>query len=63
MKRLSYIDLYNLYSSNLFNHKERKVLQQAQDNSTKAYKVNILNVLINLPELELSEATFLYFII
>ncbi|BDB56747.1 hypothetical protein SHINM13_10430 [Flavobacterium ammonificans] len=49
--------------SNLFNHKELKVLREAQDNSTKVHKVNILNVLINLSELELSEATFLYFLI
>ena len=49
--------------SNLFNHEEHKVLRQAQDNSTKVHKVNILNVLINLYELELSEATFLYFLI
>ena len=59
----SYISLYDLYGSNIFNHKEHKVLRQAQDNSTKVHKVNILNVLINLYELELSEATFLYFLI
>ena len=58
-KRLSYIFLYDIYGSNIFNHKEHKVLRQAQDNSTKVHKVNILNVLINLSELELSEATFL----
>jgi hypothetical protein len=42
-KRLSYIFLYDLYGSNLFNHKELKVLREAQDNSTKVHKVNILN--------------------
>jgi hypothetical protein len=62
-KRISFYFLYDLYGSNLFNHEERKVLRQAQDNSTKVHKVNILNVLINLSELELSEATFLYFLI
>ena len=42
-KRLSYILLYDLYGSNLINHKELKVLRKAQDNSTKVHKVNILN--------------------
>ena len=42
-KRLSYILLYDLYGSNLINHKELKVLREAQDNSTKVHKVNILN--------------------
>jgi hypothetical protein len=42
-KRLSYILLYDLYGSNLINHKELKVLREAQDNNTKVHKVNILN--------------------
>jgi hypothetical protein len=39
----SYVFLYDLYGSNLFNHKELKVLREEQDNSTKVHKVNILN--------------------
>jgi hypothetical protein len=59
-KRISFYFLYDLYGSNLFNHEEHKVLRQAQDYSTKVHKVNILIVLINFSELELSEAIFLY---
>jgi hypothetical protein len=36
-KQLSYISLYGLI---FFNHKVRKVLRQAQDNSTEVHKVN-----------------------
>jgi hypothetical protein len=42
-KRLSFVFLYALYGSNLINHKELKVLREAQDNSTKVHKKNNLN--------------------